>query len=122
MALFYIALILFFLHHQLQNMKKSAGILAYRQRDTNEIFLVHPGGPFFRNKDEGAWSIPKGEFPDDEDPLEAAKREFFEETRYKLHGIFTELKPIKQKSGKTVFAWAIQHEIDETNIRSNVFS
>lgn len=103
-------------------MKKSAGILAYRQREAIEFFLVHPGGPFYRNKDEGIWSVPKGEFLDDEDPLEAAKRECFEETGYQLQGDFISLKPIKQKSGKIVTAWGIKQEIDEANIKSNVFS
>ncbi|MCC8423363.1 NUDIX domain-containing protein [Mucilaginibacter sp. UR6-11] len=102
---------------------QSAGILLYRNiNDQTEVFLVHPGGPFFKNKDEGSWSIPKGEFLDDEDPLLAARREFLEETGQKLIGEqFIELSPIKQKSGKTVFAWAIEGDIDPTTVVSNLF-
>ena len=103
-------------------MKKSAGILVYRLRSkVLEVFLVHPGGPFWKNKDDGAWSIPKGEFMDDEDPLEAAKREFEEETGIKISGKFIELNPIKQKSGKTVYAWAVEGNIDPSKIKSNEF-
>jgi predicted NUDIX family NTP pyrophosphohydrolase len=103
-------------------MKKSAGILPYRLNDHSpEFFLVHPGGPFWKNKDAGAWSIPKGEFADDEDPLEAAKREFKEETGMDCKGNFLALEPLKQKSGKLVFAWAILKDIDPGSIRSNTF-
>ena len=103
-------------------MKKSAGILVYRIRNNSlQVFLVHPGGPFWKNKDAGTWSIPKGEFMDDEDPLEAAKREFAEETGLECHGDFIELDPVKQKSGKLVFAWAIEREIDPAIVRSNIF-
>jgi len=101
--------------------KKSAGILVYKiENKILEVFLVHPGGPFWVKKDDGAWSIPKGEF-DDEDPLEAAKREFEEETGMKISGEFIELKPIKQKSGKLVYAWAVKGDIDPTKIKSNDF-
>ncbi|HKO81879.1 MAG TPA: NUDIX domain-containing protein [Chitinophagaceae bacterium] len=104
-------------------MKKSAGILAYRLRSKEpEIFLVHPGGPFWKNKDDGAWSVPKGEFMDDEDPLEAAKREFEEETGISINGKFIELEPVKQKGGKLVLAWAIEKDIDPDKIKSNLFS
>src|ERR1700748_333093 len=78
---------------------QSAGILLYRNvKGVLEFFLVHPGGPFFKNKDAGAWSIPKGEFTDDEEPLDAAKREFLEETGREIEGDFIELSPVKLKS------------------------
>ncbi|TDH28523.1 NUDIX domain-containing protein [Segetibacter sp. 3557_3] len=102
-------------------MKQSAGILAYRLVGGLEIFLVHPGGPFFRNKDLGAWSIPKGEFEDGEQPLETAKREFYEETGHEPQGTFFELQPVKLKSGKVVFAWAVEQQIDERALVSNTF-
>ena len=101
-------------------MKKSAGILVYRYQSSLEFFLVHPGGPFWKNKNEGAWSIPKGEFTD-EDPLEAARREFEEETGQAIDGNFLPLNPIKQKSGKMVYAFAVAGDIRETSIRSNTF-
>lgn len=102
--------------------KKSAGILAYRKVNKQvEFFLVHPGGPFWKNKDEAAWSIPKGEFNDDEDPLIAAKREFEEETGISINGDFISLSPVRQKSGKTVYAWAVETDIDTANIKSNFF-
>ena len=102
--------------------KRSAGILLYRIRNKPlEIFLVHPGGPFWAKKDDGAWSIPKGEFDDNEDALSAAKREFEEETGIKISGEFIELDPIKQKSGKIVFAWAVEGDIDPSKIKSNEF-
>jgi len=103
-------------------MKKSAGLLLYRNINGNpEYFLVHPGGPLWKNKDEGAWSIPKGEFDDDEDPLLAAQREFFEETGIKAKGNFEKLDPIRQKSGKWVHAWSCEMDIDEKIIQSNTF-
>jgi len=103
-------------------MKKSAGLLLYKRTgNAPEFFLVHPGGPFWKNKDEGAWSIPKGEFEDDEDALDAAKREFEEETGIALNGVFIKLKPLKQKSGKLIFAWGVDQDIDAALIRSNVF-
>ena len=82
---------------------------------------MHPGGPFWAKKDEGAWSIPKGEFDDGEDPLKAARREFQEETGLAPDGKFIELNPIRQKSGKFVYAWAIEGDIDPTKISSNNF-
>lgn len=103
--------------------KQSAGILLYRNAGKHtEVFLVHPGGPFWAKKDLGAWSIPKGEF-DDEDPLEAAKREFAEETGIQpaFSGFFP-LKPVKLKSGKNVLAWAAEGNLDEAQIKSNVFN
>jgi predicted NUDIX family NTP pyrophosphohydrolase len=102
--------------------KQSAGILLYRLTNNQlEVFLVHPGGPFFRSKDLGNWSIPKGEFTDDEDPFSAAKREFAEETGQHIAGNGTPLTPIKQKSGKIVQAWAVQGNIDHEKIVSNIF-
>ena len=103
--------------------KTSAGLMVYRIREGRlEIFLVHPGGPFWARKDAGAWSIPKGEFIDPEDPLEAAKREFQEETGSEIDGSFFPLKPIKQAGGKTVHAWAVQGDIDAERIQSNTFT
>ena len=86
------------------------------------VFLVHPGGPFWAKKDNGAWSIPKGEFEDAENPLDAAQREFSEETGQTAAGEFLELAPIKQPSGKTIVAWAVQGDFDATQIRSNTFT
>jgi predicted NUDIX family NTP pyrophosphohydrolase len=101
-------------------MKQSAGILLYRKKDeTLQLFLVHPGGPFFKNKDAGAWSIPKGEFLDDEEPLAAAKREFREETGQTINGEFSPLGSVKLKSGKIVHAWAVEGDIDHETIVSN---
>jgi predicted NUDIX family NTP pyrophosphohydrolase len=103
--------------------KTSAGILLYRKANSRlEVFLVHPGGPFWAHKDTGAWSIPKGEFEADEQPLAAAKREFMEETGYEVNGEFVELIPVKQSSAKTVYAWAVQGDVDADAIRSNTFS
>ena len=103
-------------------MKKSAGILLYRKNGSRlEVLLVHPGGPFWKNKDEGAWSVPKGEFNDDENALDAAKREFKEETGFSCSGNFLELSPVKQKSGKMVYAWALEKDIDTSKIKSNEF-
>ena len=102
--------------------KQSAGLMLYRKSSVIvEIFLVHPGGPYWKNKDDGAWSIPKGEFDENEKPLAAAIREFFEETGITISGDFLELKPIQQKGGKTVFAWALEKDIDVANVISNNF-
>jgi predicted NUDIX family NTP pyrophosphohydrolase len=102
--------------------KQSAGILAYRWRSgTIEVFLVHPGGPFWRGKDAAAWSIPKGEFDAGEDPLAAAQREFREETGQTVSGEFTPLQPVRQRSGKTVYAWQIEADVDAANVNSNTF-
>lgn len=84
--------------------------------------MVHPGGPFWAKKDDGAWSIPKGEFAAGQDPLEAAKREFEEETGFPLQGKLEPLAPIRQAGGKIVHAWAVEGDIDATAIRSNTFS
>ena len=86
------------------------------------MFLVHPGGPFWAAKDEGAWSIPKGEFEPGEAPLAAAQREFTEETGFVAAGDFLPLTPLKQKSGKIVHAWAVQLDCDPTRERSNTFT
>lgn len=94
--------------------------MLYRLKEKQlQVFLVHPGGPFWKNKDLRAWSIPKGEFGPGEDPLEVAKRELYEETSQEIEGNFIELKPIKQKSGKTVYAWAVEGNIDPQIIKSN---
>ena len=102
---------------------RSAGILLYRRRPTGaEVLLLHPGGPWFVHKDLGAWSIPKGLYPDNEDPLQAALREFQEETGFRLSGQGAlPLKPVRQKGGKLVQAWAIEGDIDAGAIESNVF-
>ena len=100
----------------------SAGLLLYRDRNgVLEVFLVHPGGPFWAHKDEGVWSIPKGEFEPGEDPLDAARREFTEETSLTAAGEFVPLKPLKQKSGKIVHAWAVKGEADPARVSSNSF-
>jgi len=102
--------------------KQSAGLLVYRRtKGVLEFFLVHPGGPFWRNKDLGAWSIPKGEFASGEDPLEAARREFQEETGFTAEGKFVPLEPLKQPGGKTVHAWALEGDLDPAQLRSNTF-
>ena len=101
--------------------KQSAGILAYRQGSgALEVLLVHPGGPFHARRDAGAWSIPKGEFAD-EDALAAARREFMEETGQAVDGTFIALQPVKLKSGKLIYAWAVEADIDADNIVSNIF-
>jgi predicted NUDIX family NTP pyrophosphohydrolase len=100
----------------------SAGLLVYRRRGGDlEVLLVHPGGPSWRNKNQGAWSIPKGEVTEGEELLEAAKREFEEETGCTPGGTFLRLQPVKQKSGKVVHAWAVEAEIDAGACRSNTF-
>jgi predicted NUDIX family NTP pyrophosphohydrolase len=102
--------------------KQSAGILLYRIKNNKpEVFLCHPGGPFYKKKDIGVWSIPKGEFDNEEEPLIAAKREFMEETGQEVKGNFIPLKPVKYKNGKIVYAWAMEGEIDEESIQSNLF-
>jgi predicted NUDIX family NTP pyrophosphohydrolase len=102
--------------------RKSAGLLPFRRKGSLlQVFLVHMGGPFWQHKEEGAWSLAKGEL-DDEAPLEAALREFEEETGMKLAGAFIELAPVKQPGGKTVFAWAVEWDCDPAKITSNSFS
>jgi predicted NUDIX family NTP pyrophosphohydrolase len=94
--------------------------MMFRQPETKlEVFLVHPGGPIWATKDKGAWTVPKGEYDDDEDPLSAARREFEEETGFKAVGEFFALGTIKQKSGKRVTAWAFQGDCDPAKLRSN---
>jgi len=103
--------------------KKSAGLLMYRwRRGVPEVLLVHPGGPFWAKKDEGSWSIPKGEYEPGEDPLEVAKREFQEETGYQATGEFIPLTPRKQPSGKVITAWAFEGDCDASAVKSNTFS
>src|SRR5215471_2598075 len=98
--------------------KQTAGILLYRIRNSElEVFLVHPGGPFWVKKDAGAWSVPKGEIEEGEDLLHAAKREFHEETGFSLYGNFTALTSLKQRGGKTVHAWAVQGDCDADCIK-----
>lgn len=102
--------------------KTSAGLLLFRRRgDAVEVFLVHPGGPFWKHKDLGAWTIPKGEIAEGEDPLDAAKREFEEETGFALDGPFHALAPVRQASGKIVHAWAVEGDLNPELIRSNTF-
>jgi predicted NUDIX family NTP pyrophosphohydrolase len=103
--------------------EKSAGLLLYRQVDGQlEVFLVHPGGPFWEKKDDGAWSIPKGLLSEGEDLLKAAKREFEEETGTIATGQFDALEPARQPSGKTVYAWMVRGDLDAASIKSNLFS
>lgn len=100
----------------------SAGILLFRRTNANaEVFLVHPGGPFWKNKDKGAWSVPKGEFSGNEEPLAAAVREFKEETGISLSGEFIELTPVKQKGGKIVHVFALEYDLDTSGLASNTF-
>ena len=103
-------------------MADSAGILMYRRRGGElMVLLVHPGGPYWRAKDLGAWSIPKGEFLDDEARLDAARREFAEEMGQAIEGAFVALTPCKQPSRKVVHAFAIEGDLDAAAIRSNDF-
>jgi predicted NUDIX family NTP pyrophosphohydrolase len=102
-------------------MRQSAGILLYRQSGPKpEVLLVHPGGPFWQAREEGAWTIPKGEFTEEE-PLEAARREFKEETGFSVEGPFHPLGAVRQKAGKQVHAWAAEGDLDAALIRSNTF-
>jgi predicted NUDIX family NTP pyrophosphohydrolase len=103
-------------------MKRSAGILMYRRKSKDvEFFLVHPGGPFWKNKDAGAWTIPKGAIEPDEDPLAAARREFTEETGFAVGGEFVELGTFKQPGGKHVLVWAVEGDCDPAKLSSNEF-
>ena len=103
-------------------MKKSAGILPYRKaREGIEVFLVHPGGPFWKNRDVNAWSVAKGEFTYEEMPFHAALREFQEETGLMVSGDFLELTPVKMAGGKQVFIWAVEADFDPETIKSNIF-
>lgn len=103
--------------------RQSAGLVVYRKRaGCVEVLLVHPGGPFWKNKDEGAWSIPKGEFTDGEEPLAVARREFEEELGQSIDGDFAPLAPIKQRGGKIVHAWTIEADLDLSQMHSNTFT
>jgi predicted NUDIX family NTP pyrophosphohydrolase len=102
--------------------RQSAGLLLYRQKDRGlEVFLVHPGGPFWAKKDLGAWSIPKGEYQSGEDPRAAARREFHEETGFATDGEFIELGTVRQAGGKFVSAWAAEGDCDPAKLTSNRF-
>jgi predicted NUDIX family NTP pyrophosphohydrolase len=102
--------------------KQSAGLLMYRRRAGGlEVLLVHPGGPFWARKDQGAWSIPKGEHEPAEEPLAAARREFAEEIGILPEGDFIALRPVRQRSGKIVRAFAIEGDLDPKTITSNTF-
>jgi predicted NUDIX family NTP pyrophosphohydrolase len=103
--------------------KRSAGVLLFRRvRGEIEVLLAHPGGPFWKNKDDGAWSIPKGEYGDNEDPFSAATREFAEEIGLTPTGDFIPLGEIRQPGGKVVTAWAVEGDFDPRLLRSNTFS
>ena len=103
--------------------KLSAAILLYRFRDGRlEVFLVHPGGPFWAKKDDGAWSLPKGEYLAEDDALAVAKREFLEEVGQEVEGQLVPLTAIKQPSGKVISAWAVKGDVDPTTLKSNTFS
>ncbi|HEY4045695.1 MAG TPA: NUDIX domain-containing protein [Acidobacteriaceae bacterium] len=100
--------------------KRSAGLLMYRRQDDNlAVFLVHPGGPFWAKKDMGAWSIPKGEYSESEQPLETARREFQEETGFTPEGDVVELGSVKQTGGKVVSVWALEGDCDPSKLTSN---
>lgn len=102
---------------------RSAGILLYHFNEGKLlVMLVHPGGPFWAKKDDGAWSIPKGIYEEGENPLNAAKREFQEETGQEMDGEFIDLGEVKQPSRKIVHAWALEHDFDTSKIISNTFS
>jgi predicted NUDIX family NTP pyrophosphohydrolase len=101
--------------------KRSAAILLYRYRNGLEVFLVHPGGPFWAKKDARAWSLPKGEYEADEDALTAAKRELLEETGFAIEGNYVALGEVKQAGGKIVTAWAVEGDLDPEKVKSNLF-
>lgn len=104
-------------------MRRSAGLLLYRRRDDAlEVLLVHPGGPYWSRKDAGAWTIPKGEIADDEDALDAARREFREETGSDVTGRFHPLSPVRQAGGKEVVAFAVAADFDPATLASNTFT
>ncbi len=102
---------------------ESAGLLLYRiEHGKAEVLLVHPGGPLWINRDKGAWSIPKGLISQNEEPLQAAQREFEEETGFRVSGQFFPLEPLTQRKGKIVYAWAVRGDIDTAAVNSNTFS
>lgn len=102
----------------------SGGILLYRFKDGGglQVLLVHPGGPFWARKDEGAWSVPKGTFEENEAPLDAARREFREETGFEVDGEFLELGQVKQRSNKVVHVFALESAVDAAKVHSNTFT
>jgi predicted NUDIX family NTP pyrophosphohydrolase len=103
--------------------KESAGLLLFRRTPGGlEVLLAHPGGPFWAKKDEGAWSIPKGELAAGEDPLAAALREFVEETGVTVAGAPLPLQPARQPGGKIIYAWAVESDLDPATARSKTFS
>jgi len=102
--------------------RQSAGLLVYRLKlGQLQVFLVHPGGPFWAKKDLGAWSIPKGELDENEQALSAARREFAEEVGFGIDGTFIALVPRAQPSRKIIHAWAVEGDVDETSVKSNEF-
>ena len=102
--------------------KRTAGLLLFRERARGvEVLLAHPGGPFWARKDDGAWSIPKGEFEEGEEPLDAAKREFEEETGFQPQGEAIRLEPLRQAGGKLVYAFAMRGDFDPATLKSNTF-
>jgi predicted NUDIX family NTP pyrophosphohydrolase len=102
--------------------KKSAGLLVFRETEAAlEVLLVHPGGPFWAKKDIGAWSIPKGEIEENEEPIAVALREFKEETGSEISGDFIPLSPLRQPGGKYIFAWAVRGNFDPATLSSNSF-
>src|SRR5688572_24898973 len=103
--------------------RTSAGLLLFRRTSAGvEVLLVHPGGPLWAKKDEGAWSIPKGEIDAGEEPLAAARREFEEELGFPVSGNFVELPPIRQAGGKVVYAWAVESDFDPATLTSGPFT
>src|SRR4029453_13321552 len=103
--------------------KQAAGILLYRRRPTGpEVLLAHPGGPLWARKDYASWTIPKGQFTDNELPLDAAKREFEEEMGAAPAGNFISIGTLKQPSGKVIHAWAAESDFDAADVKSNLFS
>ena len=103
--------------------RQSAGILVFRgDLHELEVLLAHPGGPYWSKKDAGAWTIPKGEFTDDEEPLAAAKREFEEEMGSPVDGEFLELEPLRQPGSKVIYAWAVRADFDPARLSSNLFT
>ncbi len=102
--------------------KRTAGILMFREGSRLEVLLVHPGGPFWAKKDEAAWTIPKGLIDEGEDPFDAARREFREETGGALAGEAIALEPLRQPSGKTLYAWAMRGDFDPGLLTSNTFT
>jgi predicted NUDIX family NTP pyrophosphohydrolase len=102
--------------------KQSAGLLLFRRHGgAVEVLLVHPGGPLWARKDEGAWSIPKGEVDEHEDALAAARREVEEETGARPSGPFISLSPVRQTGGKIVHVWAVESDFDPASLKSNMF-